>query len=388
MHAVAVRTGPEAPVVSPARGSRIPELDGVRGLAIALVLIFHYVELPVATGARTLWGSTALFYGLFLPTRFMWSGVDLFFVLSGFLIGGILLDNRESPRYYSVFYLRRFHRIFPLYYLLIAVVAVGVWAWPLSPLFRGSMPMWVFPVFAQNLTGDYTRAPEAIEVTWSLAVEEQFYLLFPFIVKLCSRTALLYVLGACLVAAPVLRTLLILDGWGFELVYSLLPTRADTLALGVLAAMIVRSEAATTWVKVNARRLYLCLLGLIALVSTMLKWTDYSYLGTVGYSIFGTAHFLFILLLLIAPLPLMKAAFSARWLRWLGMVSYCVYLVHYPMKIGMFQLFMPGHDLVINGTKSLVVTIAALVTTLAVAQFSWVVLERPLVKRAHVRYQY
>src|ERR1044072_8024855 len=115
-----------------AAGKRILELDGVRGLAIALVLIFHYTDGVISTGERTVYGSSALFYA-FLPTRLMWSGVDLFFVLSGFLIGGILLDSRTSPRYFTTFYARRIHRIFPIYYLMIAFVWIGVstWTYPL-----------------------------------------------------------------------------------------------------------------------------------------------------------------------------------------------------------------------------------------------------------------
>lgn len=371
----------------PRTAKRIPELDGVRGLAIALVLIYHYVDVAVPAGVRTIYGSEALFYA-FLPTRLMWAGVDLFFVLSGFLIGGILIDHRESPRYYSTFYARRIHRIFPIYYLMIAFVAVGTWAWPQSPLFRGDMPVWVFLLYAQNLTGDYTTSPDALEVTWSLAVEEQFYLIFPFIVKLCSPRVVRYVLAACIVGAPLFRALLIGSGFGFELVYPLLPSRADTLALGVVAAIVVRSQGATNWVVRHSRALYVGLLALCLLLPTMLKWTAYTYVGTLGYSIIAVTCFLFVLLLLLAPLPGMKAALSARWLAWLGTVSYCVYLVHQPIKLWLFSVFLPGSDPFIQGPASIIVTLLALVATLGLAQVSWLAIERPLVRRGHVRYRY
>jgi peptidoglycan/LPS O-acetylase OafA/YrhL len=377
---------------TPARRTmaRILELDGVRGLAIAMVLIYHYAEIPdaaVSLGAKTLFGSKALFYA-FVPTRLMWSGVDLFFVLSGFLIGGILLDHRDSDRYYSVFYARRIHRIFPIYYLMIALVSIGVWLWPNGALFRGGMPMWLFPLYAQNLTGNYTAAPDAIEVTWSLAVEEQFYLLFPFIVRLCSKRTLLYFLGVCVIGAPLLRTLMILNGSGFESVYPLLPARADTLALGVIAAILVRSEAATAWVKQHRGILYLTMAGLFALTPTILKWTTYIYSGTIGYSLMGFAYFTLILSLLMAPLPLMNAAFSAGWLRWLGRVSYCAYLIHQSVRAGIFMLLLPGREPVIDGPKSIFATVLALAATLAIAQVSWLVLEQKLVRRAHLRYRY
>jgi peptidoglycan/LPS O-acetylase OafA/YrhL len=94
--------------------ARIPELDGLRGVAIASVLVFHYLAIQGATPQHTL---TSYLQRL---TIMGGTGVDLFFVLSGFLIGGILLDVRESPRYFSTFYARRFFRIFPLYYAWIA----------------------------------------------------------------------------------------------------------------------------------------------------------------------------------------------------------------------------------------------------------------------------
>jgi len=367
----------EASYASP---KRIPELDGVRGLAIALVLIYHYANVNVP--------GNAMLYYVFLPTHLMWSGVDLFFVLSGLLIGGLLLDHRESRRYYSVFYARRVHRIFPIYYLMIAMLVAGTWAFPQSPLFLGSMPLWTFPLYAQNLLGDFTRAPVWIGVSWSLAVEEQFYLLFPLIVRLFSRKNLLRLMGICIVGAPLLRTILIMHGWGFEQIYPLLPCRADALALGVVAAIIQRSQNARSWIRENSKRLYLCLLALFAVLPTILKWTTYSFVGTIGYSILGVTFFLLILLLLVAPLPFMKSAFNTYWLRWLGAVSYCVYLIHQPVRVGLFLLFRLGNEPRIDGPTTLLVTIAALVVTLVVAQASWLVLEKRLINRAHLRYPY
>jgi peptidoglycan/LPS O-acetylase OafA/YrhL len=372
---------------SRAPGKRIPELDGVRGLAIALVVIYHYAD--VATPLNGV-GTTLnkLIYYVALPTHLMWSGVDLFFVLSGFLIGGILLDHRQSRAYYSVFYARRIFRIFPLYYLMIALLVAGVWLFPNSPLFRGSMPLWAFPLYAQNLLGDFTRAPVWIGVTWSLAVEEQFYLIFPFIVRLCSKKTLLRLMGVCILGAPLLRTILVMKGWRFEQVYPLLPCRADALALGVLAALIIRSEEAKTWIQENSRLLYFSVLALFASLPSMLKWTTYKYVGTIGYSILGVMYFLLILLLLIAPTPPLKQAFRARWLGWLGTVSYCVYLIHEPIRSGLFLLFQLGAHPRVTGLVALLVTIGALLATLAVAQVSWLFLEKPLITRDRLRYRY
>jgi peptidoglycan/LPS O-acetylase OafA/YrhL len=112
------------PWQNPRLTGRIPELDGVRGLAILLVLVWHYFQngfggVPIARGA---WQAYS-----FAMLRLTWSGVDLFFVLSGFLIGGILLDAKTSDHYYRTFYVRRMYRISPLYFLWMALFVVGLY---------------------------------------------------------------------------------------------------------------------------------------------------------------------------------------------------------------------------------------------------------------------
>ena len=118
--------------------SRIPELDGIRGIAILLVLLYHYVSIPPG-------GPPApLLQRLFAVG---WCGVDLFFVLSGFLIGGILMDVRESRHYFKTFYGRRFYRIMPLYYLWIGIYFVTVSFWSNPETWR-AIPIYV--LFLQN----------------------------------------------------------------------------------------------------------------------------------------------------------------------------------------------------------------------------------------------
>jgi peptidoglycan/LPS O-acetylase OafA/YrhL len=330
----------------------------------------------------------SLLYFAFLPTHLMWSGVDLFFVLSGFLIGGILLDRRESQGYYSVFYLRRVHRIFPLYFLMIALLIAGVWIFPRSPLFKGSLPLWVYPIFAQNLMGNFLRAPFWIAPAWSLAIEEQFYLIFPCIVRRLSRRALLVFLAICILGAPLLRTTLLLSGLDYKQIHPLLPCRADALALGAAAAIVARNGRAKAWIAEHSKALYGCLLALPIAAGTMLKWADYWYQGTIGYSIFGLMYFLLVVLLLLAPVPLLTRIFRARWLGWLGSVSYCVYLIHEPVIGGLFLLIGRDPSSAAPGLPTLLVTSAALAIVLLTAQASWAFLERPLIRRAHARYRY
>jgi peptidoglycan/LPS O-acetylase OafA/YrhL len=353
---------------TPKPPARILELDGVRGLAILMVLIYHYVEVP----------ENGVFRYLLLPAHLGWSGVDLFFVLSGFLIGGILLDHRDAQRYYKVFYARRVHRIFPIYYLMVALQLLGSAVWPMSSIFASRMPQWAYLFYAQNLMGDFTTGSLWIGVTWSLAVEEQFYLIFPIVVRWLNRRRLLRVILGCVIGAPILRILLIRQGFGFEQVYPLLPRRADALALGVLAAMTVRSTAARSWVQRNSAVLYLCF-GTLAMISiTLLKWTTYRYVGTVGYSVLGIMYFLLIVLLLLNPLPLLKAVFQIRWLRWLGGISYCVYLIHQPVRAG---------ALLLMENNALTGVVSACVT-LAIATCSWRWFEGPLQRRGHLHFKY
>jgi peptidoglycan/LPS O-acetylase OafA/YrhL len=99
-------------------------------------------------------------------------------------------------------------------------------------------------------------------------------------------------------------------------------------------------------------------------------------------------YFLLILLVLIAPTKLMKQAFSAGWLRRLGVISYCAYLIHEPVRRTLFLLLRLGKNPVITNLKTLMVTVAALFVTLAIAQVSWLLLEKPLIRRAHLRHQY
>ena len=157
---------------------RVSELDGVRGIACLLVIADHVIV-------------SGLPHGI-LPGRIVpWliGGVDLFFVLSGFLIGGILLDNRSATNYFRAFWIRRIARIWPVYYLLVfsffaVVVARPMLPWPWLDRFllKDAMPLWTYPTFLQNFAqgaSGLDGGARWVASTWSLAIEEQFYLLLP-----------------------------------------------------------------------------------------------------------------------------------------------------------------------------------------------------------------
>ena len=148
--------------------TRIKELDGVRGIAILLVLLHHF-EPPAGL-------PTAIVAGAYLG----WSGVDLIFVLSGFLITGILLDTRDSPNYFTTFYARRALRILPLYFLT-TLIYFRLEPNPLERWFWSHLSNWK-SAFGQDVP--------ALSHFWSLAVEEQFYLVWPLVVILSPKRAM------------------------------------------------------------------------------------------------------------------------------------------------------------------------------------------------------
>jgi len=205
------------------------QLDAVRGLAVLLVLLHNTDIYPSLH--------------LHLISANGWIGVDLFFVLSGFLITGILLDTKQSAGYFTNFYARRCLRIWPLYYSLLLFMFVIV------PILRPSdghavfearsSPWWAFPVFLQNfLIPIPTMATGALGVTWSLAVEEQFYLVWPVVVKFCSQAQLRKIAIAVICISPALRYYLALHQVN---IYSNTFCRLDGLMAGALLALVIRS---------------------------------------------------------------------------------------------------------------------------------------------------
>jgi peptidoglycan/LPS O-acetylase OafA/YrhL len=238
-----------SPWANPRLSGRIPELDGIRGIAISLVVIRHYVAniTPSTPGSPLAYVLATL--------RLTWTGVDLFFVLSGFLIGGILWDARQSETYFSAFYMRRIYRIWPV---LFAWLAIYIIATPISNhaiwvrTFGHEIPVWSYALFVQNIemTLKQTYGAAWLSATWSLAVEEQFYVVLPLVVFAISSVRKLAVIvgGAC-IAAIVFRTWMAFHGDIYYGPYMLLPSRSDALGCGVLIALGVRDAGIWAWLE-------------------------------------------------------------------------------------------------------------------------------------------
>jgi peptidoglycan/LPS O-acetylase OafA/YrhL len=374
--AVAVEI-PNQLTVRVASAPRIPALDGIRGLAISLVLWLHVMPSAFPKHPFLNW--------IVRMGRFSWSGVDLFFVLSGFLIGGILLDAVESPAYFKTFYIRRAYRILPLYALLL-----------LTALAIERTVYWLpsYLVMLQNVWMAFigTFGISALSMTWSLAIEEQFYLTLPLVVRFTPRRQLATGLASVALAAPLVRWLAYhaFAYHGFKgrivAVYALTPCRADALCLGVLAALAFRTPR--LWSKLVERRNYVfATLTLFTVAGVVILLGDsagfpYNPFG-VGYSFVGVFYVLLLVSVLLSAR--LNRIFSWGPLRGMGIIAYGLYLFHCAF-IDAFRWLagklFPSHPL---GYSIAAAVAVAVVIPLAVV--SWKYFEKPLVKRGH-RYAY
>jgi peptidoglycan/LPS O-acetylase OafA/YrhL len=360
---------------------RITELDGLRGLAIFLVLLCHYIKNSVV--GYGYWYSWGLF-----PLRLTWSGVDLFFVISGFLIGGILLDARESHDFYRTFYLRRFFRILPLYYFWLVLFVIGLAIAP--PILRGtfntSLPPWSYPLFLQNLfmSTRQTLGPQWLFITWSLAVEEQFYLLLPCMIRRLSRERLFAVVVVAILCSPVLRVLLAFTG-NSTAQLALLPCRGDALGLGVLAALMLRQP--TEWIYRYRSRLYwsLLILWLGTIYFALAK--DAVVIAALRGSWLALFYTNILLLAVVRPTRAERLVFGNKLLIRLGTISYGVYLFHEGLRCVLHYLILHSTAEVYDW-RSLGVTVLSAGVTITLAEMSWRLFERPLVHLSHQRYRY
>ena len=375
------------------KATRIPELDGLRGIAILLVVCLHYIGIQGATGGPI----TKLLHRI---VELGWSGVDLFFVLSGFLIGGILLDARDSPNYFKTFYARRFFRIIPIYYAwvllyLFLVTFAGRFIQAHSNSGRAEMsglPVYLHFLFLQNIwpIAFFGLGGAWLEPMWSLAVEEQFYLVGPWLIRLFSKRSLYYVLLVLVIGAPLLRMgLLTVAHAGTDVVYMSMPCRADALALGVLAALLwrddgVRERFASHAGIFTAVRAVLGL-GVLCLLVWWPKNTDFVE-QTIGYTWLAAFYGVCVLSVLVRPAGLLARWMRVRWLREVGIVSYCIYLIHAAVDVLCHGVLLRSAPRV-STPASAAVTILAAVLTYAIARLSWQFFERPLLERGH-RFKY
>lgn len=311
----------------------MPVLDGVRGVAVLLVVIHHiYLRAPIShpvDGVFAWLGHAS------------WTGVDLFFVLSGFLITGILLDARESPTYFRAFYWRRLVRIFPLYYAFLAVVFLAV---PLAigqPAFGvPAADQWWFWLYLSNFYMTDAWVAPGLDHLWTLAIEEQFYMVWPAVVYGLGRDRLRTLCLVLLPAVFLLRVVLSLTGTDGQEIYVSTWTRFDTLAAGALLACLARDGGLL-------RLRPLAWMAVAVSTAAVLWWG-----GT--FEVFGIpfqppvlvgglytpiyALFAGLLVLILTQEGGWTDVFRGRLLPTFGKYSYAVYVLHFPVDTGLRAL--------------------------------------------------
>lgn len=369
---------PRAEVVpSAGTGLHIPVLDGLRGVAILLVLLLHFGQFGHGLPAPTVWIDR-----LFMTVvRTGWTGVDLFFVLSGFLITGILYDTKGSPHYFRQFYARRILRIFPLYYgtLLVFLVLLPS-LWPRHEVLRDlKADAWWYWSYLYNVKAARSgfTPTSALGHFWSLAVEEQFYLVWPTVVLFLGRRHLLAACAAGVVGALLIRTGLLAAGYHYA-PDVLTPARMDALAIGGFIAVIAREPAGLErlrrWAGPIAAVVALPLAGLLAYDVAR---------ATIGYTLvavfFGAV---LVLVLTAAPGGMVGRVFSAPLLTVLGRYSYALYVFHFPLLWFRPAVSVRSVPTVLGSQlpSYALWLLMAIGATFLLALLSWQVVERPALR--------
>jgi peptidoglycan/LPS O-acetylase OafA/YrhL len=369
---------------SPGGFTHTPALDGVRGLAILLVLFFHLFWSNSRTGSR-------LFDLLNQVRSSSYIGVNLFFVLSGFLITGVLLDTLHVPHFFKTFYARRALRIFPLYYGVLVVLLLLTR--PLHLLWNGwqyylltytsNLPFWrPHPLYLPHFN---------INHFWSLQVEEQFYLIWPFLVFRLKRPQSLIrisLLGCGL--ALLIRIVLValrpqyhalhLPYWA---PYSTTFSCADNLLYGCVLCALLRTAARERVLQLAPRVFALAAATLLiaAIVYRGLAWETNLFVPTIGFTVIGISCAALIAMAL-RPASTTQRIFQNSTLRFFGKYSYGLYVFHYSLDAaltGPIRRFVDAHQ----HSKAVGVLVGAcvvLAASIIVALLSYHFFESPFLK--------
>jgi peptidoglycan/LPS O-acetylase OafA/YrhL len=354
----------------------IPALDGVRGIAILLVLLSHFMLREYFQDER-----------VYFITQFGWIGVDLFFVLSGFLITGILLDAKNNAHYYSNFYRRRVLRILPLYYFAVLVTWLTVIFIEKAPdrLQGYDSFSWFFtftPNIAMGLKNDYLYHSHIFNLNhlWSLAIEEQFYLFWPLIVRYVPMRALAIL---CLVLISIgtgLRNLT--DHVVGEMVstssYTFPFCRMDGLAAGSFIAIALRLN----WLQQIPYDKWIAR-GLFGIMGVLIMG---NFINGTKQSLYTESALFFAALLFLSlnpnPRGITRRVCENQFLQHLGKYSYGLYVFHHMFEFAWKNGF--GRHLLASNLPPLlgqsIYVLLAFAGTYALARLSWWLIERPFLK--------
>lgn len=334
--------------------SYLPQLDSVRALAVLLVLWTHWLPTRHAPGSLGVW---------------------IFFVLSGFLITRILLKSRrettaENQRAMVNFYVRRFLRIFPLYYFVLFVAFFG------SALFRADWYWYV--TYLQNFRFILAEKGDPLFGThlWSLAVEEQFYIFWPLMILFASRTLLLPMISTAVAAAVGIRFLLSYLGWSEFEIYVFTPSNLDTLGLGAMLAYLVtyRREQVVTF------RWAAFALGVVTLAAAIVARFA---VGRAGYACLLPLPMGLLSVWMISLTADGVRGLAGRIISWspfiyIGRISYGIYVYHFFVP-ELLEPFLERFHLVGDGFALVAIRFTIyFVVTMIVASLSWFLMENPI----------
>lgn len=357
-----------------------PSLDGLRAVSFFGVFLWHYMALP---------------YG--------WAGVDVFFVLSGFLITGILYDTRDDPNRLRNFYIRRTLRIFPLYYGVLFVIFLltpwmrwaWTWQWIAWPLYLGNFLRFLYPHLNNGFVADFadahliSRAYPGLALAlghfWTLCVEEQFYLLWPSIVfTVRDRRKLIAICVACIILTPVARTFAtahmpqtLVAG---EVAFHATPFRVDTLLMGALIALLYRGDHREQMQRAAQAILVVAVLCALSVGAYWFRFHRSNFNNAVErhpwmltvIALFSGA----LMLRTLLPGTIPYRILNLRWLRLIGTVSYGAYVFH-DIPHGVYYHLVKHH--VRFGIDPLT-AIFGLVMTLVLAFLSYHFFEFPILR--------
>jgi peptidoglycan/LPS O-acetylase OafA/YrhL len=372
-------------IVTPVVSARYPALDGLRGIAALMIMLHHFVQLDPL---QTHW-----YPAMKACTEFLWIGVDLFFVISGFLITGILLDHRRDGGYFRVFYARRTLRIFPLYY---GVLLVSFYVMPhlgFDPKVAPGDQIAFWTYTSNFLFMHHGWTSRYLTHFWSLAIEEQFYLVMPaaiFFIR--SLKVLRSILPMMVVTIAIIRMALIYSGADpFALLLNSL-TRSDSLLIGAWIAIVIRDPSrplsSTSSVRVKV------ILVLVASVAFALVSSFGSTIAIINFDQLRLLQAAF-------TLPLVGACFawcvllctssnsnrlqrlcSHQLLKQAGKYSYGLYVFHVPVivaaKVALrrFHVTLPGPAML----SELLWITSVLLPTILVAVLSWHLFEKQFLR--------
>ena len=356
--------------------SRVSELDGLRGMAILAAVLYHY--------ANNLIDANASQFHLYIKaiTQYFFTSIDMFFILSGFLLGGILLRNKKSPNFFKTFYMRRICRIVPLYALILIIVSIicafgigkGTEWW-----YNDQVPFWSYLTFTQNIfIGIHNNLGNAWLIpTWSLGVEEQFYLVISFLIFFTNKKWLIIILSIGVIAAPIFRY----NAHGIYALSTFPFCRLDALFGGILVAIAYDHQPFVDWFKRNLKLINRAsdVLIILTILFSLGKFKMDLFIANSYYSVF---YVIILLLVLIDKDNMFTRLTRNKFFVHLGLYSFSIYLFH-QIVLGLVFFLIPYKLPQIHTWYDLGLVLSCAIATFIIARFSYHHFEKPFMKLGH-----